>query len=43
MKKIAIQDKNTTAWERYNQSWSEVNNAIKAAKRQYFMYNLGIN
>ena len=37
MKKIAIQENNTTAWERYKQVRNEVNNAIKSAKKQYFM------
>lgn len=29
MKKIAIQEKSATAWERYKQARNEVNNAIK--------------
>ena len=32
MKKIAIQEKSATAWERYKQARNEVNNAIKWAK-----------
>ena len=43
MKKIAIQENNTTAWERYEQARNEVNNAIKSAKKQYFMHNLEVN
>ena len=43
MKKIAIQENNTTAWERYKQARNEVNNAIKSAKKQYFMHNLEMN
>ena len=42
MKKIAIQENNTTAWERYKQARNEVNNAIKSVKKQYFMHNLEI-
>ena len=43
MKKIAIQEKSTTAWERYKQARNEVNNAIKSAKKQYFTHNLEVN
>ena len=43
MKKIAIQENNTTAWERYKQARNEVNNAIKSAKKQHFMHNLEMN
>ena len=32
MKKIAIQENNTSAWVRYKQARNEVNNAIKSAK-----------
>ena len=31
------------AWERYKQARNEVNNAIKQAKKQYFMDNLEVN
>ena len=43
MKKIAIQENNTTAWDRYKQARNEENNAIKPAKKQYFMHNLEMN
>ena len=43
MKKIAIQDNNTMAWERYKEARNKANNAIKSAKRQYFMDNLDMN
>ena len=43
MKKIAIQENNATAWERYKQARNEVNNAIKSAKKQYFIHNLEVN
>ena len=43
MKKIGIQDNNTAAWERCKQARNEGNNAIKSAKRQYFMHNLDLN
>ena len=43
MKKIAIQENDTTAWERFKQARNEVNNAIKSAKKQYFMHNLEMN
>ena len=42
MKKIAIQEKSTTAWERYKQARNEVNNAIKSAKKQCFTHNLEV-
>lgn len=42
-KTIAIQEKNTTAWARYKQARNEVNNAIKSAKKQYFIHNLEVN
>ena len=32
MKKIAIQENNTSAWERYKKARNKVNNAIKSAK-----------
>ena len=41
--KIAIQENNATAWERYKQARNEVNNAIKSVKKQYFMHNLEVN
>ena len=40
MKKIAFQEINATAWDRYKQAQNGVNNAIKSAKKQYFMHNL---
>ena len=40
MKKIATQENNTSAWVRYKQARNEVNNAIKSAKKQYFIHNL---
>ena len=40
MKKIAIQENNTSAWVRYKQAGNEVNNAIKSAKKHYFIHNL---
>ena len=40
MKKISIQENNTSAWVRYKQARNEVNNAIKSAKKQYFIHNL---
>ena len=43
MKKIGIEDNNTTAWERCKQARNEANNTIKSAKRQYFMHNLHLN
>ena len=43
MKKIAIQENNTSAWLRYNQARNEVNNAIKSAKKQCFIHNLEAN
>ena len=43
MKKVAIQENNTRACERYKQARNEVNNAIKSAKKQYFMHNLEMN
>ena len=43
MKKITIQENIATAWERYKQARNEVNNAIKSAKKQYFMHNLEMN
>ena len=36
-------ENNTTAWERFKQARNEVNNAIKSAKKQYFMHNLEMN
>ena len=39
MKKIAIQENNESAWVRYKQARNEVNNAIKSAKKQYFIHN----
>ena len=43
MKKIAIQENNTSAWVRCKQARNEVNNAIKSAKKQYFIHNLEVN
>lgn len=36
MKKIAIQEKSATAWERYKQARNEVNNAIKWQKTVFY-------
>ena len=30
-------------WEQYKQARNETNNAIKSAKRQYFLHNLELN
>ena len=43
MKKIAIQENNTSAWVRYKQARNEANNVIKSAKKHYFMHNLKLN
>ena len=43
MKKNAIQENNFAAWERYKEAQNEVNNAIKSAKKQYFMNNLEVS
>ena len=43
MKKIAIQENNTSAWVRYKQARNEANNAIKSAKKHYFIHNLKLN
>ena len=43
MKKIAIQEDNTSAWVRCKQARNEVSNAIKSAKKQYFIHNLEVN
>ena len=43
MKKIAIQQNNTSAWVRYKQARNEVNNVIKSAKKQCFIHNLLID
>ena len=45
MKKIAIQENSATAWQQHTckQARNEVNNAIKSAKKQYFMHNLEVN
>ena len=43
VKKIAIQENSSTAWERYKQARNGVNNAIKSAKKQYFTHNLELN
>ena len=43
MVKIAIQENNTSAWVGYKQARNEVNNAIKSAKKQYFIHNLELN
>ena len=40
---MAIQENNATAWERYKQARNEVNDAIKSAKKHYFMHNLEVN
>ena len=43
MKKIAIQENNTSAWVRYKQARNEAKNAIKSAKKHYFTHNLKLN
>ena len=43
MKKIAIQENNTSAWVRYKQARNEGNNAIKSEKTQYFIHSLKVN
>ena len=43
MKKIAIQENNTSAWLRYKLAGNEVNNAIKSAKKHYFIHSLEVN
>ena len=43
MKKIASQENNTSALVRYKQARNKVNNAIKSAKKQYFIHNLEVN
>ena len=40
---MAIQENNATAWEWYKQARKEVNDAIKSAKKHYFMHNLEVN
>ena len=36
-------ENNTASWEQYKQARNEANNAIKSAKRQYFLHNLELN
>ena len=43
MKKIAIQENNTSAWVRYKQARNEANNGIKSAKKHYLIHNLKLN
>ena len=43
MKKIAIQENYTSASVRYKQARNEANNAIKSAKKHYFIHNLKLN
>ena len=43
LKKKAIIENNAASWEQYKQARNETNNAIKSAKRQYFLHNLGLN
>ena len=43
MKKIAIQENNTSAWVRYKQARNEAINGIKSAKKHYFIHNLKLN
>ena len=43
LKKKAIIENNAASWEQYKQARNETNNAIKSAKRQYFLHNLELN
>ena len=45
MKKIAIQENNTSAWVRYKQARNDVKNAIKSANKHsdYFIHNFEVN
>ena len=43
LKKKAIIENNAAIWEQYKQARNETNNAIKSAKRQYFLHNLEFN
>ena len=36
-------ENNAATWEQYKQARNETNNAIKSAKRQYFLHNLELN
>ena len=42
-KKKAIIKNNTASWEQHKKAWNETNNAIKSAKRQYFLHNFELN
>ena len=43
LKKKAIIENNAASWEQYKQARNETNNAIKSAKRHYFLHNLELN
>ena len=43
LKKKAFIESNAASWEQYKQAPNETNNAIKSAKRQYFLHHLGLN
>ena len=43
LKTKAIIENNAARWEQYKQARNETNNAIKSAKRQYFLHNLELN
>ena len=40
LKKKAIIENNATGWKQYKEARNETNNAIKSAKRQYFLHTL---
>ena len=43
VKKKAIIENNAVSWEQYKQARNKTNNAIKSAKRLYFLHNLELN
>ena len=43
LKRTATLENDVTIWQQYKHTRNETNNAIRQAKRQYFMHNLEIN